>query len=154
MYYPNDTECVCFVSRRRNTLASIASTLIGTRTNEYSVYTNQPMEKFRIIKEEFVNCFWFYKCFYHAIDHANFSKVIDVWYESMIDDPKYLFGLMGIDRDMRYDSTPSPYKYQELVVNIDECCQWLDFLEKQPVTETLIQNFKSNIKSDLQSIQQ
>lgn len=38
-----------------------------------------------------------------------------------MDDPKYLFELLGRDQAMSYDFPKSPYKYQELISNVDEC---------------------------------
>lgn len=144
---------IAFVSRRRNVFNSISSTLVGTRSNEFTQYTNKIIEPFTVDRLEFENCFWFYSCYYNAIDRSQYAKVVDVWYEDLISDPKYLFGLIGVDRTTDLTFPKSPYNYYQLITNIDQCQEWYDQLSKLPVTQNLIDSIKSSIKSDLDKLQ-
>lgn len=40
---PGNSNWICFLSFRRDLFASIASTLVGVRTEEYTVYTNKKL---------------------------------------------------------------------------------------------------------------
>jgi|694.fasta_scaffold146030_2 hypothetical protein len=143
-------NCIAFISKRRNMLESIASTLVGKRSNEFTSYTYKILESFTVDRTEFESCFWFYRCYYYIIDTTKFSKIIEVWHEDMLEDPKYLYGLLGIDKLTDYTFPKSPYDYYQLISNIDQCRGWFDCLVKQPITQDLIDSFKSSITADLE----
>jgi hypothetical protein len=147
----NDT--IAFVSRRRNVFESVASTLLGKRSNEYTSYTTKSVEKFIVGRTEFEDCFWFHKCFYQLINRSKFEKVVDVWFEDLINDPKYLFNLLDMDRLTDYNFPKSPRNYYELISNIDQCQMWYDDLKDLTASDTLLELFRKTIINDLNSIQ-
>lgn len=146
-------DAIAFVSYRHNVFESIASILLGKRTNEYTSYTTKSVEKFTVSRAEFEDCFWFYKCFYQSINQDKFEKVIDVWFEDLINDPKYLFNLLGIDHATDYNFPKSPRNYYELISNIDQCLTWYNELKDLTVSNTMLELFKKTIVNDLNSIQ-
>jgi hypothetical protein len=56
---------------------------------------------------------------------------VDVYYEDMIQDPKYLFSLFGIDATTDYTVTKkSPRKFIDFIINVDELKELHSSMEK------------------------
>jgi hypothetical protein len=136
---------IAILSQRHNILETILSFFIANKTNDWWSYKNLSINPISISKQDFENRFWFTRCFYHAIDLSVYHESITVWYEDLIQDPKYFFSLFGIDAITDYSTPRSVYDYYQLVGNIDQCKNWYDELIKLPVTESLINSARRDL---------
>jgi len=141
------------VSHRRDLFSAIISTLVGKRTEEYIQYQGVYNTRFSVDQVEFEATYQHYKLFYRAINRCNFNKVIDIYYEDLISDPKLLFASLGIEKTINLTlQEKSPYKNKELLINLDQCQQWFDYLESQSIPDSQLDLYKSGIEQDLELI--
>lgn len=145
----------CVLSRRRDLFAAVMSTMIGRVTNEFENYTGHKIDPQYVDIQDFVDCVWFMRCFYQAIDLSKFSQVIDIYYEDLMLDPGHLFRHFGIDKSIDYTlSQRAPYRYQDLIINHDDVKTVFDEIMLQPVTPDQINCLKNTIESDLNTVHQ
>ena len=150
---PFNEDCVCIISNRQNTLNSMLSAMIVNKTSEIREYTNKCIEPFTVLKDDLWNSYIYHKVFYLLIDKTKFKRVVEIDYEDMLSDPKYLFSKFDIDKDIKFYGKKSPYDYYQIIKNIDEVKGWYaEFIQTQLTDET-IRNVSSNLESDLQQIQ-
>jgi hypothetical protein len=72
--------------------------------------------------------------FYKFIKTEYYAKTSAVYYDDMIQDPKYLFSLFGIDATTDYTVTEkSPRKAIDFIINFIELKELHSFLEKDKV---------------------
>jgi hypothetical protein len=154
LWVPSSDNFICVLSKRRNVFNSIISTLVGSISEEWTIYSDKSMNPVVIDELDFTHCYWFMRAYYNAIDTSQFKKTIEIYQEDMLADPKYLFSLFDIDYDTQYELTKkSPYKYSDIVLNFSELKIVFDKLEKLPLTDELINNLKKSIKIDLGVVQ-
>jgi hypothetical protein len=153
LWMPPNKDFVCVLSKRKDLFSLIMSILIGRRSDEFSDYSNKDIQPFEISEIEFTGCFWFVKCFYHAIDIGQFKKVIEIYYEDLITEPEHLFSKFNIVGSTDYDlSKKTPYQYHDLVLNLAELAAMFQRLDQQPVTNELVDSLKKSIAADLDQI--
>lgn len=152
LWFPSNNNFVCILSKRRNLFDAIMSILLGKTSNEFSTYTNKLIVPTTVSQLDFTNCYWFMKSFYASIDTSSFKQVLDIYYEDLIDNPSYLFSLLNIDSKTSYNlSEKSPYRYKDLILNVDLLRILFADLEKLTLTDDLIASFKNSIKMDLEN---
>jgi hypothetical protein len=118
---PKSDNCICLISRRKNTLNSILSQIIGGKTEEYDRYTGKKIKKFKVEPFDIDTSLRHHTAFYNSIRTEYYNKIIEVYYEDIILDPGHLFSLFGISAMMDYTlCQKSPYNYYDLIENIDE----------------------------------
>jgi hypothetical protein len=127
VYYP-PTERICVLSKRKNVFKAVLSLLVLEVTGEPSSYTNKTIEPFTIDLRTFKAVYISHLTFYKQINLSHYDKVIEVWFDELISDPYYLFKQFDITAETDYTVIEkSPYKYQELVTNINELKDWAVF---------------------------
>jgi hypothetical protein len=149
LYKPPTDDFVCIINKRKNEFDAIVSMILTKRTGEFIYYTNKDIDKFSVSATEFQETYTYYKSFYHAINQSYFKQIIEIYYEDLINDKKYLFSTLGINCDTEYMIQKSPYDYYKLVENISELRDLYNQLELTPITLEEIETFKNNIESDL-----
>ncbi len=146
------TDQLVVISKRFNDFDTIASTIIGYRSNEFVTYTMKEIEPFVVSKKELESTFWYVRC-HQAVTQKRFDSAVIVYFEPMVDNPKYLFSLFGVDTKTSFGfPRKSPYSAQQLIINYEELKLWFDQLCTQSVTETLLTSFIQSIKIDLSKI--
>jgi CTP:phosphocholine cytidylyltransferase-like protein len=151
VYVPPSDNFIAILSKRRNLFNSILSTIIAKHTNEFTIYTNKEIISFTVDINEFKNCYFFQKAFYHAVDLSKFNKVVEVYYEDLISDSDCLLTDFSIKLDNSL-SSKSPYNYYDIVTNIDELKDVFDLLEKTPLSDSEIDQYKLSVTADLDAI--
>ena len=116
----NKSEWTALISRRRNDFNCVISNIIGHHSKEYGPVYSGSMRPIYVNKHRFyTECNRVLK-FYNDIDTAGFAKVIEAWTEDVLQYPKYLYNLFGIDKAMDYSITnKSPYN-ETSIININE----------------------------------
>lgn len=147
----SNTDQLVVISKRFDDFNTIASTIIGRRTNEFVSYTLKHIEPFFVTKDEFESTFWFVRC-HQAVSQKRFPSAAVVYYEPLISDSKYLFSLFGLDKSTDLNFPKSPYSAQQLISNYEELKSWFAQLCTQSVTETLLDSFIQSIEIDLSNI--
>jgi hypothetical protein len=146
----NSWAIVCLL---RDVFSAIVSSLVGKRTKEYTQYQGEYNTRFSVDQIEFEDTYQHHKLFYQAIEHYNFVKVIDIYYEDLISDPKSLFASLGIEKDIDLTlQEKSPYKNKELLINLAQCQQWFDYLDSQTIPDSQLDLYRSGIEQDLELI--
>lgn len=152
LYIPPTDEFICVVSKRNDMFASILSTQIGIRTNEFIHYSNKDVEPFSVTPTQFIDCYHYNKCFYKSINYTRFKSVVEIEYYSLINDPSYLFSMFGVDANTVYNLRKSPYRYQDLILNLEELKELYMNLEASDISAELLENFKLKVVNDLEDI--
>jgi hypothetical protein len=146
------TDQLVVISKRFDDFNTIASTIIGRRTNEFVSYTLKHVKPFFVTKDEFESTFWYVRC-HQAISQKRFPSAAVAYYEPLIADSTYLFSLFGLDKSTDFDfSKKSPYSAHQLISNYEDLKLWFDQLCTQSVTDTLLTNFIQSIQIDLSNI--
>ena len=147
-----NTDQLVVISKRFNDFNTIVSTIIGYRSNEFVTYTMKEIKPFVVSKKELESTFWYVRC-HQAVTQKRFPSSVIVYFEPLIDNPKYLFSLFGVDTQTSFSfPKKSPYSAQQLIINYEELKPWFDQLCTQSVTETLLTNFIQSIQIDLSNI--
>lgn len=146
-------DCIAILSTRRNKLESILSAMIVPKTMEHRTYSNRPIDRFTVSREDLWNSYLFHTIFYQLIDKTKFKTVIEIEYESMLADPKYLFSKFGVDKDIKFYGKKSPYNYYQIIDNINEIKDWFIDFENTSITDEMIFSVASNVEADLQQVQ-
>jgi len=142
LYIPANHDSICVISKRKNDFLAMISMQIGVKTNEYLTYTNKDVEPFIIEVKDFTNFYLHYNAIYTQIKTEYYKKIIEIYYEDLLDDPQHLFSLFGIDALTDYKLTlKCPYNYEKLVLNLKELKGLYDsyeadkdkFLDEHPV---------------------
>jgi len=121
LYIPADDDSICVISKRKNDFLAMISAQVGVKTNEYLTYTNKDVEPFNIDVKDFTNFYLHYNAIYTQIKTEYYKKIIEIYYEDLLDDPRHLFSLFGIDALTDYKLTSKcPYNYEKLVLNFKE----------------------------------
>ena len=128
------------------------SMLLTRRTNEFTYYSNKNIIPFEIPKQEFRDVYHYFKCFYKSINLDAFKEIVEIEYESLINDPTYLFSKFGIRHNTVYNLKKSPYDYTKLVTNLDDIKKVYIKLIKTDISQEQVENFKISIVSDLEDI--
>ena len=102
LYVPPNKNFICIISTRRNEFDAILSMITTKQTKEFATYTNKTIEPFEVSETEFKSMFYYYTCFYEIINRSFFDSVVEMEYESLISNPKYLFSKLGIDHVTNY----------------------------------------------------
>ena len=151
MYNPL-CQSVAIISKRRNMFNALMSAFVSQISGEFFSYTANTIYKVTIPNDAFRNRYIFYKVFYEIVNLNYFDRVIDIFYEDMVNDATYLFSHFGVDKDISMQLSPkSPYDYS-YITNIDQLRILYDEYEKTPLSSEIIENVKWSIEKDLLEI--
>ena len=151
LYIPPTKKFIAIINQRHNLFESILSMELTKLTNEFISYSDKKITPYIINVEDFKNCYFFQKSFYCAIDRSAYRKVIDIYYEDLISDPKCLWSEFNIEFDLSV-TQKSPYDYYSIITNIDELKEVYQQLEQVTITEEEIMQFKKTVQEDLDDI--
>jgi hypothetical protein len=153
LYVPPNKNFICIISTRRNEFDAILSMITTKQTKEFATYTNKTIEPFEVSETEFKSMFYYYTCFYEIINRSFFDSVVEMEYESLISNPKYLFSKLGIDQVTNYKKIKkSPYDYHSLITNVNELKKLYLEMKSTPLTQEDINQVKNNIELDLHNL--
>lgn len=153
LYIPPNKNFTCVISTRRNEFDAMLSMIITKHTKEFANYTNKTVDPFCVSETEFKSMFHYYVCFYELIDRSFFNNIVEIEYESLINDPKYLFSKFDIDKETQYNKIKkSPYDYYSLITNTDELKKLYIEMKSVPLTSDDINRVKNNIELDLHNL--
>ena len=127
-YIPPNNTFICIISKRKNEFSAILSLILTRTTAEFIEYTSKHIDSINISEDEFTNTYRYYKAYYQLVDTAKYDTMV-LYYEDMIDDPKYLFDQLGIDKEIISLSPKSPYDYS-YITNIGQLRILYDEYEK------------------------
>jgi len=112
---------ICILSKRRNVFSEVLSHAVADVINEGYAYTDRLIEPFAIDPDVFISLYRAHKEFYNKIDTRLYARVVDIWFEQLLEDPYYLFRELGHTRATDYTAhTKSPRDYRTLVTNFDQ----------------------------------
>jgi len=90
-------------------------------TQEPNNYTGRTIEPFTIDPNRFHGLYQSHQQFYDKVDTKLYQKIIDIWFEPLMQDPYYLFRTLGYTRTTNYSLVnQSPYNYYQLVTNVNQ----------------------------------
>jgi hypothetical protein len=119
-YVPPHGDYTCVITKRTDIFATVCSHLIMLHTNEANNYTNKKVEPFVVDPESMKAFLVGLYDFYQNRNLSHYKKVIEIDFDQLISDPYYLFGQFNIVEKTNYNITKSPYRYQDLILNLDE----------------------------------
>lgn len=128
-FVPPVNDFIGILSRRRDQFSAILSSILARKTGEHGYYTGKTVEPFSIGRGNFLNEYHFHKTFFSRVHCHRYSKIVDVYYEDMLADRYYLFGQLGIRASCIYPGEKSPYRYDDLVTNVNELRDYYNELE-------------------------
>ena len=150
-YIPPNNTFICIISKRKNEFSAILSLILTRTTAEFIEYTSKHIDSINISEDEFTNTYRYYKAYYQLVDTAKYDTMV-LYYEDIIDDPKYLFSKFGVDKVMVPIHQKSPYDYYKLIENVNALKILYDEYEKTPLSSEIIQQVKASIEQDLLEI--
>lgn len=123
------------LSLRRDLFAELMSAAIRQHEDTMS----ESMPSFTITPETFTQLYKFHKLF-PAIVRTLHNDVVELYYEDMLEDPKYLFSKFGIDHTTNYSLLlKSPHYYKMVVQNLYHVQDLFAKLEAVPLTDEDLQ---------------
>ena len=145
------------ISRRASMFDAIISMFVASKLDKFhwtSANLNINIESFEITSTEFTNMFVFQTAFYQAIDSRKFTNSIEIVYEELLADPKYLFSKFGHDHDIKNLLTKSPYDANSSIANIDQLKDLYSDLSATGITAQDYDFFIQNVENDLKNIKE
>lgn len=150
---PPGAAFVGILSKRRNMFDAIMSSYLAMATNEAHTYTTRPTNKFSVPLGDFENTWMYYTGFYDLVDRTKFTDIVEIYYEDMICDNKYLFSQFGINREIDLSRAPgSPRKYQEYILNLDELRDKFNDLNRRGLSDSALDSIRKSISKELADI--
>lgn len=130
-FIPKYENTIGIISKRRDLLSTLISLGIAKKTKEYTEYTNQVLEPFELNEHDFQKSYTWHKNWYHLIDKKTYSKVIEIYYEDLINDEYHLFSKFEIIQRTTYYDTKSPYDHKKSILNYDKIKEKFDIFESK-----------------------
>lgn len=150
--YNASNSTLVFV-KRRDLFSAIMSSCVGKRTNEYENYSNKQITPFILpchgSESEFVYQYEWHKWYFNSCKNTEiFGEVKTLFFEDFVNNPTHVFDVLGITApnvipDLNFKS---PYSYSKLVINIDECKNVFDQLEKNAKFKMITKPYDPTIK--------
>ncbi len=119
-WVPPHENYTCVVTRRANVFETMCSHFIGIYSAEGVVYSNKHLEPFRVPANDMERYLLGFYDFYRRRNLSYYKQVVEIDFDSLISDPYYLFGQFNITEKTNYMIQKCPYRYQDLIINIDE----------------------------------
>lgn len=143
------------ISRRKNMFDAIISMFAASKYDKFHWTASDSIvhiEPFEISNKDFTNQFVFQTAFYQAIDARKFTNSIEIVYEELLTDSKYLFSQFGYDHDVMNLLIKSPYDAKSLITNIDHLKDLYMELSSKGITAQDYEFFIQNVENDLKNI--
>jgi hypothetical protein len=145
------------ISRRASMFDAIVSMFVASKLDKFhwvSANSNIIIDPFEITSTEFTNMFVFQTAFYQAIELRKFTNTIEIVYEELLADPKYLFSKFGHDCDIKNLIIKSPYDANSFVANIKQLKDLYSDLSANGITTQDYDFFIQNVENDLKNIKE
>jgi hypothetical protein len=145
------------ISRRASMFDAIISMFVASKLDKFhwtSANPNINIESFEINSTEFTNMFVFQTAFYQAIESRKFTNSIEIVYEELLADPKYLFSKFGHDCDIKNLLVKSPYDANLSIANIEQLKDLYSDLSANGITAQDYEFFIQNVENDLKNIKE
>jgi len=145
------------ISRRASMFDAIISMFVASKLDKFhwtSANPNINIESFEINSTEFTNMFVFQTAFYQAIESRKFTNSIEIVYEELLADPKYLFSKFGHDCDIKNLLVKSPYDANLFIANIEQLKDLYSDLSAIGITAQDYKFFIQNVENDLKNIKE
>lgn len=128
---PRSADSMRVLVYREDVLAALFSYFVMHHSGEMVSYSGKKVEPFVIDPIEFDSIYRAHRDFYKNIDLSKFQRTIKVCYETVMEQPRYLFSLFGIERTTDYQVVSRcPYQASSLVTNYTQICKRFRRLEK------------------------
>jgi hypothetical protein len=153
---PNENT-IPVISRRRSMFDAIISMFVASKLDKFhwtSVDSNINVDSFEINNTEFTDMFIFQTAFYQAIESRQFVNSVEIVYEELLADPKYLFSKFGHDYDIKNLLIKSPYDANLFIANIDHLRDLYSDLSTKGITAQDYDFFIKNVEGDLKNIKE
>jgi hypothetical protein len=146
-------KSICIRSERRDNFSAVLSMLVADITKEYHHFTGKSA-KLTLSRDDFVNKYYANQMFYSLIDDSKYETVLSLYYEDVVQNPKFLFSKFGIDKNLNNTATQkSVYNYQELVTNFSNLHDLYLELENTPLTEVdknrILTDFRKEYQTEI-----
>jgi len=152
----NDTIPV--ISRRRNMFDAILSMFVASKLDKFHFFKSDSstinIDPFAIDTVSFEGMFEFQTAFYRAIESRKFTNSIEVFYEDILLDSKYLFSKFGHDHQIKDLIIKSPYDVKSLITNIEQLSDLYRNLDSKGISEQSYNFFIETVENDLKNIQE
>ena len=126
-----ENTCLIILNRR-NRFRAIMSSAVMLQTKQYSeYYPVLDIAPFAITENTFEQLYRFNKFYSQQHDFSQPWKKIELFYmEDFVSNSQHVFERLELTqvREMQY-SQQSPYRYQDSVINIEQCKKWYLELE-------------------------
>jgi hypothetical protein len=119
-YVPPHENYTCVITKRQDVFSCVASHLVMNRTGESSAYSNKSVEPFVADPLEMQRLLKAFDVFHANRNLSHYKHVIEVDFDRLISDSYYLFRQFNIVEKTMYNIERSPYRYQDLITNLDE----------------------------------
>ena len=127
-----DYKNICLIIlNRRNRFRAIMSALVTYQTKQYNNYVPMDIESFTVGQEEFLLEYKFNKFYEQKHDLSLPWKRIEyLYFEDFLNYPDHVFEKLNITRKNEIIwPQKSPFRYQDLVTNVDECREFYQHFE-------------------------
>ena len=113
---------------RRKQFLALMSQMIWNRTGHATYYpANYELHSFEVAEKEFIEAYKFNNYHWQCTLQRKepwFSTTI-FYYEDFVNNPQHVFTTLNIQpKAPIVYSEKSPYKYQDVIVNVEQCKQW------------------------------
>jgi hypothetical protein len=153
--YPVRDNDICVVSRRRDQFVANLSMCVASKLDKFHFYPGDTLDEkatTEISENYFVNLCFFQKAFYKTLDQRNLPNRIDVDYEDLIANDKYLFSKFGVDKSIKPLLLKSPYNVYELVNNIDAMRVVFAREANKEISQQELDNYIAGVAADISDI--
>jgi len=149
-YLPTGSCSALILVSRKNLFNAVMSTIVAQRTKEFTYYTNKSTVPFEVDcspAKEFSNQWNWHKYYWKCCTNLDHYRLVEKFYfEDFVDNFDHVYSRLGIQPVIKNPSVTakSPYKYQDWILNYDECFEKFQWLETN--SKSVLIN-KSNINN-------
>jgi len=145
------------ISRRASMFDAIVSMFVASKLDKFHWFSTSSkinIDPFFIDNMAFTNMFIFQTAFYQAIEARKFTNAIEIVYEELLADPKYLFSKFGHNHNIEDHLKKSPYDAESFVINLEQLKDLYLDLSAKGITAQDYDFFIKNVESDLKNIKE
>lgn len=128
--YPNT---VLVMISRQDMFSAIMSSMIWKKTEESYSYTNMNVEPFVVDEPNFDGGYTWQKTYQQRHDFTRpYKEIFKFEFEQILQNNNIVFETLNIQPFRPVKVPPqSPYRYQDLILNLDQCRVWFEEHERE-----------------------
>ena len=120
-FVPPHEDFTCIITKRDDLFNLLCSQLVMDHTHESHNYSDKTVQPFCADPEKLNGLWAAHHEFYKTRNLTPYKKIIEIDFENLISDPYYLFSRFNVVEQTTYENNKrSPYRYQDLITNLDE----------------------------------